>query len=301
MSNKIPYTNFSKPDDWKNYLYSMPCFKNFERNYHPEYEKLWKQKELYPGNNKKIINLIIGNAAASINLDWDWIGDGSYMFGFYKKGGNKKNMIIKVPYTFSFKSLHSSMISYLKKEFKKSSNMSLSKKAPITVSEGFLKSNNILNNINNAESEENELKKIIYDSIKNTKTTLTTYNMDENGNYITEDILDYNKILKIISDVMKQFTSWIRGNIKIQKSIDFDDAIVTADRFYMIFYEKRGLTPYQIDSIIKGYTDSFDIGANIVYETVKNILKYNIRDAGKINKCKKYLISILKNEIKKGS
>ena len=88
-------------------------------------------------------------------------------------------------------------------------------------------------------------------------------------------------------------------HVRMEKSVDYNDAVVTADEYYMVFFEKRGLTPYQVNGCINGHMDCMDIGINIIYGTVNSILKYEITDPVKIGKCRKYLIDILKMNLKK--
>lgn len=104
-------------DDKDAVLKSYKEYWNFEKMYHPEYKKLWSGNMEDSEQSAKVINMIIGNAATCLGLNWDWIKDKEYLFGFYKiKGGNPKNMLIKVPYTFTFPSLHNKLLGWFKND-----------------------------------------------------------------------------------------------------------------------------------------------------------------------------------------
>ena len=123
-------------DDKDAFLKQFKEFWDFERDFHPEYKKLWGDKTEFDKADTKIINLIIGNAARDLGLDWDWIGDETYLFGFYEKNGSSKNMVVKVPYDFTFPSLRTKLLNWFRKKCEKALAAE-PKKPQIKVTEAF--------------------------------------------------------------------------------------------------------------------------------------------------------------------
>lgn len=135
QGQNVPQAKQSLDKDEKDALMKQyPEYWNFEKMWHPEYKKLWQNASSYSEKQQvEIINDIIGQAATALGLNWDWIKDDTYLFGFYLINGSEKNMIIKVPYDFSFPSLRTKLLNW----FKKTKEVNPGKKKAIKVSESF--------------------------------------------------------------------------------------------------------------------------------------------------------------------
>ena len=190
----------TKADKLK-YMAQFSEFNEFEKDYREQYGELWKNAKQYNAKQQtEIINITIGKAAMHLGLLWDWIRDDRYLFGFYRKGSNNKDMIIKVPYDFKFKTLHDKIMDWYKK-IKDGKNQ---KKPSIVVNETF--NNDIQSqedNINNAiddlayiQFEDPEVKRICHK-----KLHVYTYEdakkiikLDKKSGFLGSNITSFNEL-----------------------------------------------------------------------------------------------------------
>ena len=252
-------------DDKDAVLKSYKEYWNFEKMYHPEYKKLWSGNIEDSEQSAKIINMIIGNAATCLGLNWDWIKDKEYLFGFYKiKGGNPKNMLIKVPYTFTFPSLHNKLLGWFKDD-----------KDPIKNQKDAGKNPTI-----KVESRTiNYIKQLNERLIAKTADTINT-NADNNGERIATAIS--TPVFDLLENIFNKFADDIENNAKQQKYDDYVSVLhykndTTYGCYYIVYMYINSRKDY---SKIIGISITFNINKD------KNIIKdYKIKlDDGAYNK-----------------
>jgi len=119
-------------DDKIDFLKQFKEYWEFEKNfrYNSTFDTAFKKvtKEIGLDQDqmidvmKDLIDEIIGKAANAIGLEWHLINDGEYLFGLYKKGNDKRPVVL-VPYDFKFSSVKDKVLDWLvkqkKNEFKK--------------------------------------------------------------------------------------------------------------------------------------------------------------------------------------
>lgn len=253
-------------DDKDAVLKSYKEYWNFEKMYHPEYKKLWSGNMEDSEQSAKVINMIIGNAATCLGLNWDWIKDKEYLFGFYKiKGGNPKNMLIKVPYTFTFPSLHNKLLGWFKDD-----------KDPIKNQKDAGKNPTI-----KVESRTiNYIKQLNERLIAKTADTINT-NADNNGERIATAIS--TPVFDLLENIFNKFTDDIEDNIDPkQKYDDYVNVLYYKnDSTYGCYY-----TVYIYIESKKDYSKIIGISITFNINKDKNIIKdYKIKlDDGAYNK-----------------
>ncbi len=190
----------TKADKLK-YMAQFSEFNEFEKDYREQYGELWKNAKQYNAKQQtEIINITIGKAAMHLGLLWDWIRDDRYLFGFYRKGSNNKDMIIKVPYDFKFKTLHDKIMDWYKK-IKDGKNQ---KKPSIVVNETF--NNDIQSQGDNINDAIDDLSYIqfedpIVEQICHEKLHVYTYEdakkiteLDGNSGFFDSNIKSFNEL-----------------------------------------------------------------------------------------------------------
>jgi hypothetical protein len=245
-------------DDKDAVLKSYKEYWNFEKMYHPEYKKLWSGNIEDSEQSAKVINMIIGNAATCLGLNWDWIKDKEYLFGFYKiKGGNPKNMLIKVPYTFTFPSLHNKLLGWFKDD-----------KDPIKNQKDAGKNPTI-----KVESRTiNYIKQLNERLIAKTADTINT-NADNNGERIATAIS--TPVFDLLENIFNKFADDIENNIDPkQKYDDYVNVLYYKDdSTYGCYY-----TVYICIASKKDYSNIIGINITFNINKDKNIIKdYKIK------------------------
>ena len=114
-------------DDKIDFLKQFKEYWEFEKNfkYNSTFDTAFKKVSKEIGLNqdqmidvmKDLIDDIIGKAANAIGLEWKLINDGDYLFGLYKKGNDKRPVIL-VPYDFKFSVVKDKIIDWLVRQKK---------------------------------------------------------------------------------------------------------------------------------------------------------------------------------------
>lgn len=241
-------------DDKDAVLKSYKEYWNFEKMYHPEYKKLWSGNMEDSEQSAKVINMIIGNAATCLGLNWDWIKDKEYLFGFYKiKGGNPKNMLIKVPYTFTFPSLHNKLLGWFKDD-----------KDPIKNQKDAGKNPTI-----KVESRTiNYIKQLNERLIAKSADTINT-NADNNGERIATAIS--TPVFDLLKNIFNKFAADIAADIAAQQK--YNNYVIVSDMTYDHYY-----TVYMFIMSKKDFSKIVGINITFNINKDKNIIKdYEIK------------------------
>lgn len=114
-------------DDKIDFLKQFKEYWEFEKNfrYNSTFDTAFKKITKEIGLNqdqmvdvmKDLIDEIIGKAANAIGLEWHLINDGEYLFGLYKKGNDKRPVVL-VPYDFKFSTVKDKVLDWLVKQKK---------------------------------------------------------------------------------------------------------------------------------------------------------------------------------------
>ena len=291
MDSKV---SFNKQEDWESYLKQFKEYRQFEYLYHPEYIKLWKMsKGNLSGNDTKIINLIIGDAAKALGLSWDIINDGKYLIGFYETGTSTKDMILKIPYEINFKSLHGKMIEWFKK---KSMNKFKEEKPKIILSENHI----IKSKIPQSKTEIYIRRTISHFLIKYATSIITMSQLDpKTGENKKRIYINFDKVLIMITPILSSyfniFSRRILGRLKFEKGEH--DSICITDNM-ITYYQETMKDKKIVNSIIAGYKKTLSIGSDIMSRGIMAIIKNHVNDE-KSNECLNAIIASLRHPDKR--